>query len=266
MSRDGVLWLPCETVDCLRDRMPLRTFRRTASMTLPERGVSLMAHEMRPLTPDNPAYAGQKHYTRSFLRIYDPLVLGLFGNLVWRCPTRRLVEHYNRHLSSRHLDVGPGTGYFLDRAAVPPSTQLALLDPNANVLAHAARRLARLAPSTVQADVLEPLPTEERFDSAALNYVVHCLPGPMEAKAPAIRNVAAVLDANGVLFGATVLGTPDVHTRLSRLALRDNNRRGIFDNLDDTEEGLRRILEASFADVQIEMVGSVAIFTASRPT
>jgi SAM-dependent methyltransferase len=168
-----------------------------------------MTHGMQPLTPDDPAYAGQKHYTRSFLRIYDPLVLGLFGNLVWRCPTRRLVEHYRTHMSSSHLDVGPGTGYFLARAAPPAGTRLTLLDPNVDVLAHASRRLARLAPTTVQADVLKPLPIRERFASVALNYVIHCLPGPMEARVPAIRNVAAVLDAEGILFGATVLGTPN---------------------------------------------------------
>jgi SAM-dependent methyltransferase len=220
---------------------------------------------MQPLTPDDPAYAGQKHYTRSFLRVYDPLVLGLFGNLVWRCPTRRLVEHYRTHMSSSHLDVGPGTGYFLARAAPPAGTRLTLLDPNVDVLAHASRRLARLAPTTVQADVLKPLPIRERFASVALNYVIHCLPGPMEVRVPAIRNVAAVLDAEGILFGATVLGTPELHTRFSRMALRTNNRRGIFDNLEDSEEGLRRAIEASFRDVQIEIAGSVAIFTAAHP-
>ena len=57
---------------------------------------------------DDPAYAGQREYTPLFLKIYDPLILGFFTPVVWRCPTTRLVEGYRRHLGHRHLDVGPG--------------------------------------------------------------------------------------------------------------------------------------------------------------
>jgi SAM-dependent methyltransferase len=160
------------------------------------------------MDPSDPAYAGQELYSRAFLRIYDPLILGFYGNVVWRCPTSRLVQHYARHVGHRHLDVGPGTGYFLEHARLARDTQITLLDPNRDVLAHAARRLAHLHPWTLQADVLKPLPVPagQRFDSAALNYVLHCLPGPPERKAAAVQHVAAVLQPGGVLFGATVLG------------------------------------------------------------
>lgn len=216
------------------------------------------------IAPGDPAYRGQKEYTPSFLRIYDLLVLGFFGPVVWRCPTGRLVEHYRRHVRRRHLDVGPGTGFFVERARLPEGAEVTLLDPNPNVLAHARGRLTHLAPSVVRADVLQPL-GGQRFESAAMNYVLHCLPGPMSRKAAAVRNVAEVLGPDGVLFGATVLGTPGLHTWLSRAALRHNNRRGIFDNLADREEGLREILGATFDTVEIEVVGSVAIFSAERP-
>ena len=43
------------------------------------------------------------------------------------------------------------------------------------------------------------------------------------------------------------------------------NRQGGFDNLDDTEEGLREILAASFAQVELETVGSIALFAAANP-
>ena len=43
-----------------------------------------------------------------------------------------------------------------------------------------------------------------------------------------------------------------------------NWQRG-FDNLDDTEDGLREILEASFEQVELEIVGSIAIFAATSP-
>ena len=41
--------------------------------------------------------------------------------------------------------------------------------------------------------MLKPLPVAGPFKSAALNLVIHCLPGPLERKAHAVANVAAVL-------------------------------------------------------------------------
>jgi ubiquinone/menaquinone biosynthesis C-methylase UbiE len=220
------------------------------------------------MKPDDPAYAGQKHYTPWFLKIYDPLVLGFFATAVWRCPARRLVEHYNQHVGRRHLDVGPGTGYFLEHARLPAGASLTLVDPNPNVLAHASRRLAHLDVSVIEADVCKPLVDRvdnRLFDSVALNLVLHCLPGPVSRKATAIAHLAAVLEPDGVLFGATVLGTPELHTPLSRLPLLAYNRLGAFDNLSDSEQGLREILSESFEAIELDNVGSVAIFTATRP-
>ena len=214
---------------------------------------------------DDPAYAGQREYTPFFLRIYDPLILGVFTPLVWRCPTSRLVAGYRRHLGQRHLDVGPGTGYFLERAGMPDGSPVTLLDPNAHVLDHASRRLRHLDITTVEADVCKPLPIHGSFDSAALNGVLHCLPGPLPRKAAAVANVAAVLTPKGVLFGASILGLAARHSWLSRRILKANNRRGTFDNLGDTEEGLREILESSFERVELETVGSMAIFAATNP-
>jgi SAM-dependent methyltransferase len=173
------------------------------------------------MDPSDPAYAGQELYSSAFLRIYDPLILGFYGHVVWRCPTSRQVQHDTRHVGQRHLDVGPGSGYFLEHARLPGNTQLTLLDPNRAVLAHAARRLAHLHPAALEADVLKPLPVPagQQFDSVALNYVLHCLPGPPQRKAAAVRHVAAVLRPDGVLFGATVLGAAGPHTRLSRAVL-----------------------------------------------
>jgi SAM-dependent methyltransferase len=214
---------------------------------------------------DDPAYEGQREYTPLFLRIYDPLILGFFTPVVWRCPTTRLVEGYRRHVGHRHLDVGPGTGYFLERAGMPDGSPVTLLDPNVHVLDHASRRLKRLDITTIEADVLKPLPARGSFDSAALNGVIHCLPGPLPRKAAAVANLAAVLAPTGVLFGASILGLSGRHTWLSRSILKANNRRGTFDNLGDTREGLGEILEASFERVELETVGSMAIFAATNP-
>ena len=217
------------------------------------------------MQPDDPAYRGQSEYTPFFLKIYDPVILGFFTRVVWRCPTRVLVDRYRRHIRPRHLDVGPGTGYFVERAGLPAGTPVTLVDPNVNVLDHASRRLRALDITAVEADVLKPLPLDGPFDSAALHGVIHCLPRPLSRKATAVANVAAVLAPTGVLFGASILGAAGPHTWLSRRLLDANNRRGIFDNLGDTQEGLGEILGVSFEQVEVETVGSMAIFAATNP-
>lgn len=213
-----------------------------------------------------PAAGRAEHeiYTRRFLAIYDILVLGLYLRWVWRCPRAVLTDHYRAHTGRRHLDVGPGTGYFLDVAGLPAETAITLLDPNPDVLAHAARRLAPHEPTTVRADACEPLPITGHFESAALNLVLHCVVGS-DRKAAAIRNVAETLHQDGVLFGATVLGRPDVHSRLGRAALATLNRQGIFANLDDTETTLLDLLHDTFGQVELERVGAVAVFSAREP-
>jgi len=217
------------------------------------------------LNRDDPSYRGQRGYNRFLLAIYDPWVLGFMARAVWKSPIPPVVERYRRLMGRRHLDVGPGTAYFLERAAPSEETEITLLDPNPNVLAHASRRLAQMHPATVQADVMKPLPVDGPFDSAALSYVLHCLRGPQSHKAVAIRNIADVLSPEGVLFGGTVLGMAERHTPQARAFLRPVNWHGDFDNLGDTAEGLRRILEESFETVEVDVVGSTANFVARGP-
>ena len=81
----------------------------------------------------------------------------------------------------------------------------------------------------------------------------------------AIRNIADVLAPGGVLFGGTVLGLAERHRPQARVVLRAFNRQGYFDNLGDTAEGLRQILEASFETVEVDVVGSAANFMARGP-
>jgi SAM-dependent methyltransferase len=214
--------------------------------------------------PSDPAYKGQKDYGRVLLAVYDWWVLGVMARFVMRSPTPLMVERYRSLFGQRHLDIGPGSGYFIDVAA-PDGTELTLLDPNRDVLDHCARRLSRFNPTLVEADVLKPLPVRGPFDSVALSAVLHCLPGPMERKGRAIRNAASVLDSDGVLFGGTVLGLDEHHSAPARAFLKTANRQGGFDNLSDTRDDLENVLASSFNDVDVDVVGSFAFFTARKP-
>ena len=131
---------------------------------------------------DDPAYRGQSDYNELLLRLYDPLVLGPISRYVWRCPAELGVRLYRQHIRPNHLDVGPGTGYFLAHAGLPAGTRVTVLDPNPNVLRHVTRRLRDLEVTAVEADVLKPLPVTGPYDSAAMNAVLHCLPARSSAR------------------------------------------------------------------------------------
>jgi SAM-dependent methyltransferase len=214
---------------------------------------------------DDPAYRGQADYTPFLLRLYDPIVLGVVAGLVWRVPAEPLIDNYRHNIRDRHLDIGPGTGYLIDRSGLPAGSSVTIVDPNPNVLRHTARKLARYELTAVEADVLKPLPVEGPFESAGMNMVWHCLPGPLTRKASAIQNIAAVLSPSGTFFGATILGRAADHSWLGHRVLTAFNRRGAFDNLDDTAGGLRDVLEASFDRVDLQVLRSAAIFAASGP-
>jgi len=216
------------------------------------------------MTPRQQAEAGAKGYTRLGLALYDPLVLGLNTNYTWKCPNRRIVELYDEHVSCNHLDVGVGTGYFLDRCRFPPGQiRLGLMDLNPNCIEKAAQRLARLRPETYLANVLEPLDiAAEPFDSVGLTYLLHCLPGTLATKAEAFRHLKAFMKPGATLFGATVLQGDVTHSWFARRMLAKLNGKGIFSNTEDDLKGLRRSLEQHFPESVVQTVGAVGVFWA----
>ena len=87
--------------------------------------------------------AGQAVYSKSMLVIYDWLVLQFSNRLIWKCPSKQILALYDRHVTANHLDVGVGTGYFLDHCRfLNVRTRLGLMDLNPNCLDAAARRVA----------------------------------------------------------------------------------------------------------------------------
>jgi SAM-dependent methyltransferase len=207
--------------------------------------------------------AGQAVYSPLVLAAYDWLVLGISNSLVWRCPTAELRRHYDRNVSDRHLDVGVGTGYFLDKAHWPVATpSITLVDLNPNSLAAAARRIRRYGPETVRANVLEALPAMEPLRSVGLCYLLHCLPGTIPQKAVVFDRIRPLLAPGARVFGATIVQGDVPRSRTAQALMNLYNRKGIFSNAGDTVEDLEAALRARFEDVRIEVKGSVALFEA----
>lgn len=214
-------------------------------------------------TPEQVA-AGHAFYTRRSLAVYDLAILGYFSRVAWRCPAGRIVDHYNRHVSGNHLDVGVGTGYFLDHCRFPPLPErprLALMDISTSCLEVASKRVARFDPELIEANVLEPIAYDgPRFDSVGLNYVLHCLPGDIRSKAVALDHLIALANPGAWLFGATLLHDGVDRSWLARKVMDRNNSHGIFSNADDTLDGLRSALSDRLSDPSVQVVGCVGIF------
>ncbi len=210
--------------------------------------------------------AGQAVYTPFTLNVYDYVVLGFSNRFLWRCPTSKLEAMYDRNVSDDHLDVGVGTGYFLDKATWPvEQPQITLLDLNANSLEAASRRIGRYKPETFAANVFEPLPTGRKYRSVGLCYLLHCLPGAMAEKAPAVfDNVIEVTEAGGRIFGATILQGDAQRSVAAQALMNFYNRKGIFSNSSDTFAALENVLRERFEKFTTRRHGAVVIFEAQK--
>lgn len=208
--------------------------------------------------------AGQAFYNRWTLAWYDAYVLGFSCRFAWKCPARRILDLYDANVSANHLELGVGTGYFLDRCRFPvPDPRIALVDLNRSCLAAAARRIARYQPGQFVRNALEPFELEGRMvDSAGVNFVLHCLPGTMHTKGAVFDHLLAVVNPGGVVFGSTILWHGVEHTFLAKRLTSLYNRRRIFTNFHDTLDALHEVLEERFREYEVRTIGSVALFRA----
>lgn len=226
------------------------------------------AFKLNPVndTPRARGFRGYEHYSPLVLGIYDWWVHWMNNRFFWHCPTSRLILHYQRHVTANHLEIGPGTGYLLDRCGLPGGEpRLVLCDMNAHCLAKAGRRLARYHPALLRRDALSPIEDfGECFDSAGMNYVLHCLPGDMVTKREVFAHIAACLNPGGVCFGSTLLSIGVPMSPQGRLQSWLLNLAGSFCNREDSLSGLDAALRSEFADVQIEVHGCVALFSGRK--
>lgn len=210
-----------------------------------------------------------KAYTKLGLHVYDPLIVNLVAPHVWGCDPDILVDHYRRHVTSNHADIGVGTGFFLDRCGFEsPSPRLALIDLQPNCLDHTARRLSRYRPSTYLRDVLSPvdeLPGGP-FDSIAFGGIIHCLAGDLTLKSRVFDNIRSLTRLGTKIFGYTLV-CDGVSQRVSRRLVHPLlNRLRVIENANDHASDLYAALSTRFIDCTVELIGCMALFSAVMPS
>ncbi|KAK8157085.1 hypothetical protein IWX90DRAFT_314167 [Phyllosticta citrichinensis] len=227
--------------------------------------------------------AGAARYSSFFLRfIYDSLVLGINCPYAWGCPFMELAAFFNGRVATaillsspktcRLLDIGVGTGCFLEQAPLDDVKEVALLDLDTNCLSAAASRTRKAHPriecSTFHADILEPISAGKlggRFDAISMMLVLHSLPGPPSRKGAMLRRLGDLLNTDGVLLGSTVLGKDVTHNFFGKILMWHINRIGVFDNYEDDVASFIKPLEDAFESVNWRIVGRTLLFEARKP-
>ena len=207
--------------------------------------------------------AGASVYSNLLLSFYDVEVLMFELPFIFKCPLREVKKFLNKNISGIHLDVGVGTGYFLDKCNFPvENPTVHLMDLNPNTLIKTSNRIKRYEPISHLCNVLEPIQEDlPMFDSISAINFLHCLPGSMLSKEAAIKNLKPVLRDGGVFFGATVLGQGVDVGILYRIANSMYNKKSIFSNLQDNASDLEAILSNNFEKTTVRVIGSVAFFS-----
>ena len=209
------------------------------------------------------AHAGQAIYTPLTLKLYDHAVLSLSCRWVWKCPSSALLANYQQHITGNHLDVGVGTGYFLDKVSFPSAQpRIVLMDMNANSLSACADRIRRYQPQMQRCNVLEPLSfSGERFDSLGMNLLLHCLPGGMGEKAVVMDHLLPLMNPGARVFGATLLQGGVERSLMAKGLMKLYNVKGVFSNQGDALAGLKQELERRLDHVSVQPLGCMGLFS-----
>ncbi len=210
--------------------------------------------------------AGSAMYSRFVLSIYDFFFLWYNLRFLWKCPARFLLDLYNQYISSNHLDIGVGTGYFLDRCKFPDTDiRLALMDLNPNSLRAASRRLSRYKPETYRRSATEPFNLDAAaFDSVGMMNLLHCIPGDMKTKSIVFKHVKEVMNPGAVVFGSTILYEGINRNARATFAIKYANKKGYMANLNDSLEDLVESLRGIFPDSSVNVIGCEALFWARK--
>ncbi len=203
----------------------------------------------------------QRFFKSFTLYFYDLVVFNFITQYAWKCSFPILINHYKKWITANHLEVGVGTGYLLDNCnQLSSHSRLALMDLNQNCLDKTLHRLSRYNPEVYIQDILKPISVNnQKFNSVGINYVMHCVPGDFSEKGIAFKNLKLLLNDGGVLFGSSLIYKGNC---FAKFLMKGLNLIGLFNNQNDTLETLYKSLKVNFNHVEIEMVGSAALFSA----
>ena len=189
------------------------------------------------------------------LRNYDKFVNKFNCNYVWKCNENIIKDLYKSNISKNHLEIGPGTGYFLKSHLF---NTLNLVDINKSHLNQSKKNLLLNTNKIFcyhndifNTDFKTQLPP---VSSVGLSYVLHCIDGRLDILLNNLIN--NVSQSNVIFFGSTVL--PIESNIIAKTELLFLNYFNIFNNYNHNFNDLSE-LKSKF-DCDFKIIGNVLVF------
>ena len=202
----------------------------------------------------------RSNFVSSSIKFYDYLVNDINCNYAWRCNKTNIFDLYRKNLKPNHLEIGPGSGYFLlPKHHNKKIENLYLMDINYPILNHSHTQLKNHFPNVypIKHNIFENSLKFFDFQSVGINYVLHCVPGSLENK---MEKLIENLPNNVSIFGSTVINDYDKQTNLSKLELMFLNKFGIFNNYDDYSNSFIKFVDSNKLNFNTQIIGNVLIF------
>ena len=200
------------------------------------------------------------NFVSSSIKIYDFVVNDLNCKYAWRCHKNNIFKNYQNNLKNNHLEIGPGSGYFLNpKFHQKKIDNLFLMDINQPILKASKENLDKYYSNiqTVNHNIFEKSLNSLQIDSIGINYVLHCVPGSLDNK---LEKLYLNLPKNTNIFGATVISDIDKQTPLSKLELKLLNHKGVFNNKLDFSNNFIDFVERNRLPYSYQIIGNVLIF------
>ena len=201
-------------------------------------------------------------FAKPLIKIYDSIVVKFVSPWVWKCNSKFHLKNYQNNIRDNHLDIGPGSSYYLKNS---PYKNLFLVDINDITLNPEEIKFKKSFQLNLLKDQIDKKYT---FDSIGCNHVIHCMPGSIEDKVDhLLMNLKPNMTDNCTFFGSTVLSFIPLerHTISGIYLLSVLNAFNVFDNDEDQPEEFELVLKKHFKTVNVELIGSEMLFSCQYP-
>lgn len=198
----------------------------------------------------------KKNIVTRFLPIYDIVVNDFNCKYVWKCKKEHIYELYKKNMKKKHLEIGPGTGFFLKKYSF---SHLYLLDVNPDTLEYSKNQLNNKCDKIYSCkwNIFENKLVIKNIDTVGLTYVLHCVDGSLDSKLQLLYD-NLITDKPITIFGATVLNGRNCVDKSQLYIL---NRFQIFNNHQDHLENAIHFFEKNKLEYQYKIIGNVLLFS-----
>lgn len=201
----------------------------------------------------------KKNVVTRFLPIYDIVVNDFNCRYVWKCEKNHIFNLYKQNISKNHLEIGPGTGYFLKNYSF---SNLSLMDVNEDTLSFSKNQLKPQSKKiqNFHHDIFKQKIYVKDIDSVGVNYVLHCVDGKLEDKLDTlVKNL--ITDRDVIIFGASVVSENIGKNKIAEAELYFLNQMNIFHNQYDCASNAIRYFERNKTKHKYNVIGNVFLFS-----